>query len=153
MEVRRWKDDQTEHRKREVKVRFECVAEDVCFLGFWDFGILAPATLSPSSLPTSTLTLYSTTHTKMLSGMRKKFMMVERASSGMYCDRIFMMDGQKMPTHASKTQKPRSWSWPPAVRPPPSAATGSKKYWEEEEDWASGEALVVCWDVAYELNA
>jgi hypothetical protein len=40
--------------------------------------------------------------------MRKKFMIVLLASSGMYCDLIFMIDGQNMPTHASKVQKPRS---------------------------------------------
>lgn len=53
-------------------------------------------------------TLYSTMQTKILSGMRKKFMMVLLASSGMYCDLIFMMDGQKIPTHASKVQNPKS---------------------------------------------
>jgi site-specific recombinase XerD len=53
-------------------------------------------------------TLYSTTHTKMFRGMRKKFMMVLLASSGMYWDLIFIMDGQNMPTQLSKVQKPRS---------------------------------------------
>lgn len=51
-------------------------------------------------------TLYSTMHTKMLRGMRKKFMMVLLASSGMYWDLIFIMDGQNIPTQASKAQKP-----------------------------------------------
>lgn len=53
------------------------------------------------------LTLYSTMHTKMLRGMRKKFIMVLRASSGMYCDLIFMIDGQKIPTQASNVQNPK----------------------------------------------
>ncbi|KAB2598830.1 molybdate-anion transporter-like [Pyrus ussuriensis x Pyrus communis] len=42
--------------------------------------------------------------------MRKKFMIVLLASSGMYCDLIFIMDGQNSPTQASKAQNPRSWS-------------------------------------------
>lgn len=46
--------------------------------------------------------------TKMLRGMRKKFIMVLLASSGMYWDLIFMMDGQNSPTHASNIQKPIS---------------------------------------------
>jgi hypothetical protein len=53
-------------------------------------------------------TLYNTMHTKILRGMRKKFMMVLLDSSGMYWDLIFIMDGQKIPTQASKTQNPRS---------------------------------------------
>jgi hypothetical protein len=44
----------------------------------------------------------------MFRGMRKKFMMVLLASSGMYWDLIFIMDGQNMPTQLSKVQKPRS---------------------------------------------
>lgn len=52
------------------------------------------------------LTLYSTTHTKMLRGMRKKFIMVLLDSSGMYRDLIFMIDGQNIPTQASNVQKP-----------------------------------------------
>lgn len=63
-------------------------------------------------------TLYSTTHTKILRGMRKKFMMVLLASSGMYWDLIFIMDGQNMPTQASKVQKPRSWREPENEMPP-----------------------------------
>lgn len=35
-------------------------------------------------------------------------MMVLRDSSGMYIDRIFMIDGQKIPTQASKMQNPRN---------------------------------------------
>lgn len=54
------------------------------------------------------LTLYKTMQTKTLRGIRKKFMMVLLASSGMYWDLIFMIDGQNIPTHASKTQKPKS---------------------------------------------
>ena len=54
------------------------------------------------------LTLYSTMHTKMLRGMRKKFIMVLLASSGMYWDLIFMIDGQNIPTQASNVQKPTS---------------------------------------------
>jgi hypothetical protein len=44
----------------------------------------------------------------MFRGMRKKFMMVLLASSGMNWDLIFIMDGQNMPTQLSKVQKPRS---------------------------------------------
>ena len=55
------------------------------------------------------LTLYSMMQTNMLRGILKKLMMVERLSSGTYWLRIFIMLGQKMPTHASKTQKASSW--------------------------------------------
>jgi uncharacterized iron-regulated membrane protein len=48
-------------------------------------------------------------HTKILSGMRKKFIMVLLASSGMYWDLIFIMEGQNIPTQASKVQKPSIW--------------------------------------------
>ena len=44
--------------------------------------------------------------------MRKKLMMVERDSSGRCWLRIFIMDGQKSPTVASKQQKASSWSLP-----------------------------------------
>ena len=44
----------------------------------------------------------------MFRGMRKKFMMVLLASSGMYCDLIFIIDGQNNPQHASNVQKPKS---------------------------------------------
>jgi len=54
------------------------------------------------------LTLYKTMQTKMLSGTRKKFIMVLRASSGIYCDLIFIIEGQNIPTQDSKTQKPSS---------------------------------------------
>ena len=55
------------------------------------------------------LTLYKTMQTKMLSGTRKKFIMVLLASSGIYCDLIFIIDGQNIPTQASNTQKPSIW--------------------------------------------
>ncbi len=73
------------------------------------------------------LTLYKTMQTKMLSGIRKKFMMVLLDSSGMYCDRIFMMDGQNKPTQASKRQKPSKLKRPPGEILPPWATTGSTK--------------------------
>ena len=43
---------------------------------------------------------------KEVEGIRKKFITVDRTSSGTYCERIFIMDGQKMPTIASNTRKP-----------------------------------------------
>lgn len=75
----------------------------------------------------------------MLRGMRKKFMMVLRASSGMYWERIFMMDGQKMPTQASNTQNPKSWRNPPKEMLPPFAEDGATRYWFE----ARGQPLPV----------
>lgn len=73
------------------------------------------------------LTLYSTTHTKMLSGMRKKFIIVLLASSGMYWDLIFIIDGQNIPTHASNVQKPISWIDPENEIPPPFTPEGATK--------------------------
>ena len=55
------------------------------------------------------LTLYKTMQTKRLSGTRKKFIMVLLASSGIYCDLIFIIDAENIPIQASKTQKPSSW--------------------------------------------
>lgn len=55
--------------------------------------------------------------TNMLRGILKKLMMVERLSSGTYWLRIFIMLGQKMPTHASNTQKASSWILPSKVIP------------------------------------
>ena len=66
-------------------------------------------------------------HTNMLRGMRKKFMMVLLASSGMYWDLIFMIDGQNMPTQASKVQKPRSWIQPEKEMLPPFTFEGATK--------------------------
>ena len=66
-------------------------------------------------------------HTKILRGMRKKFMIVLLASSGMYWDLIFMMDGQKIPTQASNVQKPRSWTQPANEMLPPFTLEGSTK--------------------------
>jgi hypothetical protein len=63
----------------------------------------------------------------MLRGIRKKFMMVLRASSGIYWDLIFIIDGQKMPTHASNVQKPSSWIEPPTDVPPPFSVDGATK--------------------------
>jgi len=74
-----------------------------------------------------TLTLYSTMHTNMLRGMRKKFMMVLLASSGIYWDLIFMIDGQKIPTQASNVQKPISWMQPEKEMPPPFSPEGTTK--------------------------
>jgi len=61
------------------------------------------------------LTLARTMQTKMLRGIRKKFMIVLLDSSGMYWDLIFMIDGQKIPTHISKRQKPSRFKRPPEV--------------------------------------
>lgn len=72
-------------------------------------------------------TLYSTTHTKILRGMRKKFIMVLLASSGMYWDLIFIMDGQNIPTQASKTQNPTNWMQPEKEMLPPFTWDGSTK--------------------------
>lgn len=72
-------------------------------------------------------TLYSTTHTKILRGMRKKFIMVLLASSGMYWDLIFIMDGQKIPTQASKTQNPINWMQPEKEMLPPFTWDGATK--------------------------
>ena len=58
-------------------------------------------------------------HTKILSGMRKKFIIVLLASSGMYWDLIFIMEGQNIPTQASKVQKPSIWRHPENEMPPP----------------------------------
>ena len=73
------------------------------------------------------LTLYSTMHTKMLRGIRKKFMMVLLASSGMYWDLIFMMDGQNIPTQASNAQKPISCIQPEKEMLPPLSLEGTTK--------------------------
>lgn len=54
------------------------------------------------------LTLYNTAQTKMFRGMRKKFIIVLRASSGIYWDLIFMIEGQNIPTQASNAQNPTS---------------------------------------------
>ena len=63
----------------------------------------------------------------MFRGMRKKFMMVLLASSGMYWDLIFIMDGQNMPTQLSKAQKPRSWMQPENEMLPPFTPEGTTK--------------------------
>lgn len=72
-------------------------------------------------------TLYNTMQTKIFSGMRKKFMMVLLASSGMYWDLIFIMDGQNSPTQASKAQNPRSWIQPAKEMLPPFTLEGATK--------------------------
>jgi hypothetical protein len=55
------------------------------------------------------VTLQSTTPTITLSNIWNKFMIVLRASSGMYYWNLFFtIDGPNMPTQASKVQKPRS---------------------------------------------
>lgn len=72
-------------------------------------------------------TLYRTMQTKILRGMRKKFIMVLLASSGIYWDLIFMMDGQNIPTHASKAQKPITWMQPENEMPPPFSFEGSTR--------------------------
>lgn len=71
--------------------------------------------------------------TKMFSGMRKKFMIVLRASSGTYWDLIFIMDGQKIPTQDSKQQKPRSWRQPENEMPPPLSFDGGTKNYNKVE--------------------
>lgn len=54
-------------------------------------------------------------------------MMVLLASSGMYWDLIFMIDGQNIPTQASKVQKPSSWIQPEKLMLPPfTLAAGTK---------------------------
>nr|GMD49630.1 hypothetical protein Iba_chr11aCG4910 [Ipomoea batatas] len=72
-------------------------------------------------------TLYSTMQTKMLRGILKKFIMVLLASSGIYWDLIFIMDGQKIPTQASNVQNPRSNIQPANVMPPPFTFEGAMK--------------------------
>lgn len=72
-------------------------------------------------------TLYSTMQTNILSGIRKKFMMVLLASSGMYWDLIFIIDGQNSPTQASKAQNPRSWIQPANEMLPPFVPEGATK--------------------------
>jgi len=54
-------------------------------------------------------------------------MMVLLASSGMYWDLIFIMDGQNMPTQLSKAQKPRSWMQPANEMLPPFTPVGTTK--------------------------
>jgi hypothetical protein len=73
------------------------------------------------------LTLYRTMQTKMLRGIRKKFMIVLLDSSGMYCDRIFMIEGQNNPTQHSKRQKPTRFKHPPCEMLPPFSTTGSTR--------------------------
>ena len=41
--------------------------------------------------------------TMMFNGTRKKFIVVERVSSGTYFPRRYPIAGQKIPTHTSKT--------------------------------------------------
>jgi hypothetical protein len=59
--------------------------------------------------------------------MRKKFMIVLLASSGIYWDLIFMIDGQKMPTQDSNIQKPSSCRQPPNEMPPPLTEEGGTR--------------------------
>lgn len=73
------------------------------------------------------LTLYSTMQTKMFRGMRKKFMIVLLASSGMYWDLIFMIDGQNIPTQASNAQKPTTRIHPEKEILPPFTLEGAIK--------------------------
>ncbi len=73
------------------------------------------------------LTLYRTMQTKMLRGIRKKFIIVLLDSSGMYCDRIFMIEGQNNPTQHSKRQKPTRFKHPPCEMLPPFSTTGSTR--------------------------
>lgn len=54
-------------------------------------------------------------------------MMVLLASSGMYWDLIFIIDGQNSPTQASKTQNPRSWIQPANEMLPPFVPAGVTK--------------------------
>jgi hypothetical protein len=65
--------------------------------------------------------------TQMLRGILKKFMIVLLDSSGMYCDRIFMIEGQNNPTQHSKRQKPTRLKHPPCEMLPPFSTTGSTR--------------------------
>ena len=64
-------------------------------------------------------TLYKITHTNRFKGMRKKFITVERTSSGTYCALIFIIEGQKIPTINSKTRNPNNCNLPSNVIGPP----------------------------------
>jgi hypothetical protein len=44
-------------------------------------------------------------------------MMVDRISSGTYCARMDIIDGQKTPTHTSNRQNASSWTMPSVVIP------------------------------------
>lgn len=69
--------------------------------------------------------------------MRKKFMIVLLASSGMYWDLIFIIEGQNIPTQASNAQKPRSWMQPEKVMPPPfSLEGGTKNCFKVKNQWS-----------------
>jgi hypothetical protein len=59
--------------------------------------------------------------------MRKKFIMVLLASSGMYWDLIFIIEGQNIPTQASKVQKPSIWRQPDNDMLPPLTLEGATK--------------------------
>jgi hypothetical protein len=50
---------------------------------------------------------------KVLRGIQKKFMIVLLDSSGMYCDHIFMTEGQNNPTQHLKRQKLTRLKHPP----------------------------------------
>jgi hypothetical protein len=49
----------------------------------------------------------------MLRGIQKKFMIVLLDSSGMYCNHIFMTEGQNNPTQHLKRQKLTRLKHPP----------------------------------------
>lgn len=63
----------------------------------------------------------------MFRGMRKKFIIVLLASSGIYWDLIFMIEGQNIPTHASNAQNPISWMQPETEMLPPFMLEGGTK--------------------------
>lgn len=65
--------------------------------------------------------------------MRKKFIMVLLASSGMYWDLIFIMDGQNIPTQASKAQNPINWMQPEKEMLPPFTWDGATKNCSESK--------------------
>lgn len=73
---------------------------------------------NPTAWPHCFVTLYKTRHTKRFSGIRKMLMIVDRSSSGTYCALIAIMEGQKMPMHASKPQNANSCTLPVTDRPP-----------------------------------
>ena len=56
------------------------------------------------------------------SAHRNRLMMVDRISSGTYCARMDIMDGQKTPTHTSNMQNATSCTMPSNVMPAGSGA-------------------------------
>ena len=59
-------------------------------------------------------------------------MIVLRASSGIYWDLIFIIEGQNKPTHASNTQNPSSWIQPENEMLPPFTVEGATRNCQKE---------------------